>query len=181
MYCRHDASRSADHDERSASSLFALFIKQLVWKVRQLPHIVRDFGRQYMSDARNPSLEKYVNILRDISQDFDRIFLIIDSLDECEENERQSVIRSCQDLLSVLPSYRVFITSRREDDIEREFLRQKLPMIQIEARNTKADIKAFVEKEVSKLITSNELRLQNQDLKQRIISTLVDESDGMYV
>jgi hypothetical protein len=53
-------------------------------------------------------------------------------------------------------------------------------MIPIEARNTKADIEAFVHKEVRELITSNKLRLQNSDLMQRIISKLVDEADGMY-
>jgi hypothetical protein len=176
MYYRHDAPR----DKRSAFSMFALFIKQLIWKALQLPKAVRDFYREYIRDARVPSLEKYVSILLEVSQTFDQVFLVIDGLDECDEDERQSVIQSCQHLLTASHSCRIFISSRREDDIEREFLRQNVPMIPIEARNTKADIEAFVHKEVRELITSNKLRLQNQDLMQRIISTLVDEADGMY-
>lgn len=176
MYCRHDAPR----DERSASSMVALFIKQLIWKTGALPHVVRDFCREYIRDARKPSLEKYVKILLDVSETFDQVFLVIDGLDECDEDDRQSVIQACQTFLSVSTSYRIFITSRREDDIEREFRRRKVPTIQIAAQNTNADIKAFVESEVSDLIAHKKLRLQDQARKQHIISTLVDESNGMY-
>ena len=175
MYCRHDAPR----EERSASSMFGLFIKQLIWKTRQLPNAVRDFGHGYIRDARVPSLEKYVSILLDMSTTFDQVFLVLDGLDECDKSERKSIIHSFQHLLSMTQSYRIFVSSRREDDIEREFLCRQVPMIPIEPRNTRADIEAFVRDEVSKLITSNELRLQNPDLEQRIISTLVDESNGM--
>jgi hypothetical protein len=67
MYYRHDAPR----DKRSASSMFALFIKQLIWKALQLPKAVRDFYREYIRDARVPSLEKFVSILLEVSQTFD--------------------------------------------------------------------------------------------------------------
>jgi hypothetical protein len=159
--------------------MVAVFIKQLVWKQAGVPQVVSDFYHQYSGDARQPSLKKYISIFLQLAQSFQRIYIIIDALDECKEDERQLVLEYCQTLLTSSTCFRVYITSRREDDIERAFMRLNVPKVQIEARNTKADIQAYVVGQVRSLIANQTLRLKDLNLQQTIINVLIDQAEGM--
>ena len=84
--------------------------------------------------------------------------------------------------MSSLPCAKVFITSRRESDIVRAF--ESGDTIQIKADNVNPDIERFVCDEMEKLrqgYHGKKLHLKDNMCERRIISTLTEKADEMYI
>jgi hypothetical protein len=112
------------------------------------------------------------------------MFIVIDALDECSEKHRPSIIRLLDEVMNGLPCAKVFITSRKEGDIERAFAGSNTPTIQIQAKNVEADIRSFVESKVRELLQGHhgkQLFLRSDVLEARVISTLTGKAEGMQV
>lgn len=109
---------------------------------------------------------------------FDQVFLTIDALDECQP--RKNIL----DFLSSLSRetscrVKVFVTSRRERDIEIEFARSNFPTLQLEAKKVDEDIKAFVHHEVRRRTVPDNLCLIDDQLQLEIKEALCSRSGGM--
>ena len=114
----------------------------------------------------------------------EEVYIIIDALDECLEKDRPEMIRLLTEVMAHLPCAKVFITSRREGDIERAFAELRTPTIQIQAENVKADIQSFAESEVRKLrrgYHGKKLFISRDDLEEKIIRSLTEKAEGMQV
>jgi hypothetical protein len=112
------------------------------------------------------------------------MYIIIDGLDECPERDRPEIICLLAEVMKGLPCAKVFVTSRRESDIERAFANSNKPTIQIQAENVAADIRSFVESEVTKLQQTyygKTLFLSNKELEVKIVTTLAEKAEGMQV
>jgi hypothetical protein len=110
--------------------------------------------------------------------------VVIDALDECPEHERYHIIAFIAKIVTTLPCAKVFVTSRRESDIVRAFEDSKAPTIQIRAENVAADIGLYVHSEVKKLrkgCHGKKLHLNSDTLEEKIILTLTEKAEGMYV
>ena len=119
-----------------------------------------------------------------LAECFQEVFLVIDALDECPISQRPYVIGFITEVISSLPCAKIFITSRRESDIVRAFESTNTPTIQISAENVAADIERFVCSEVAELkqgYHGKKLHLNSSACERRIISTLTEKADGMYV
>ena len=119
-----------------------------------------------------------------LAECFQEVFLVIDALDECPKSQRPYVIGFITEVISSLPCAKIFIMSRRESDIVRAFESSNTPTIQIRAENVAADIERFVCSEVDKLrqgYHGKKLHLNSSACERRIINTLIEKADGMYV
>jgi archaellum biogenesis ATPase FlaH len=150
-----------------------MFIKQLCWKKKQIPQHLLDFYHTYDQDARTPAFGKYKDSFFKLARSYDQIFLVIDALDECIQNQREQIIDFISDLTKDLSCAKVFVTSRSETDIVEAFTRQQ------EAKNVAEDIKAFAKGRVDDLVKLNKLKLKDSALKEIIAQTLVTQAEGM--
>lgn len=111
------------------------------------------------------------------------VFLVIDALDECEEQEREVFISFLRRLLALDScQVKIFLTSRPEDDLHRSF--KDLLTYKIDVDDTVQDIGPFVTQRVDELIESKALlygRPVTQDFRQHLIMTLTREADGVYI
>ena len=126
--------------------------------------------------------ESFIKLADDL--DFKEVYVVIDALDECPERERHHVIRFITEVLKGPRCVKIFVTSRRESDIVRAFEESSTPTIQIKTENVTADIESFVQSEVKKLRNGyhgKKLYLADDTLESRIIQTLTEKADGMYV
>src|SRR5437667_3275724 len=137
-------------DSQQPSRVVSTFIKQLCWKREEIPQHLLDFYHTYDRDARIPALDKYKDAVVRLAKSYTQIFLVIDALDECKQDEqgqvfnREQILDLIFDLADSIPCANIFVTSRRETDIARSFVCRKAPTIQIEARNVAEDINTFV-------------------------------------
>ena len=108
--------------------------------------------------------------------------IIIDALDECDSNRRHQLLMALDDIIQHSTSLvKVFISSRDDKDIVSRL--EHSPNVFINASDNIEDIKHFVRLEVERSIEDRKLLSGevSEDLKHLMMSTLIDQADGMYV
>ena len=109
--------------------------------------------------------------------------IIIDALDECDPERRDTLLDTIENLLqeSSLGLLEVFLSSRDDQDISCT-LREYSNLDLVSSRNS-ADIKAFVREETNRLVRKQRL-LRNshakEPLKRLIIEEVTRAADGMF-
>lgn len=109
--------------------------------------------------------------------------IIIDALDECDR--RHTLLEALDEIIQKSPNLvKVFVSSRDDDDIVRRLAHS--PDVLIHASDNGEDIRAFVHFEVDRAIRETRLLPackweERVDLKHRIITTLTEGAQGMYV
>ncbi len=162
------------------SQIIPALIKQLCRKKDTVPTA---FLRA-KQDALPPSTLGNHSSFLTAAQGFTEMFLLIDGLDECPENKRFHVLGFLKFLVEKLPRQKIFVTSRRENDLVRAFDELKAPKIEIEAKSVAADITKYATDEIKQLrqgYNGKKLYVKSKTLEQKIIDTLTTRADGMLV
>ncbi|KAI1368511.1 hypothetical protein F5Y08DRAFT_296011 [Xylaria arbuscula] len=110
---------------------------------------------------------------------YPRTTLVLDALDECKPEERANLL----DFFDSIPSecskpVRIFISSRPEGDIRQRL--NHLSNIEIQATDNENDIARFVMQSIEKNGRWSGVLRKNQPLKDRIVDTLLTQSNGMF-
>jgi ankyrin repeat domain-containing protein 50 len=177
VYYNYKMSESQD-PPRIAAAL----IKQLCRKKDIIPLWLLKFKNDALSPALAGTALSIIRLVQEMN--FREVYIIIDALDECQKHYRPRMIQLLNEVMNSIPCAKIFVTSRRESDIERAFTENSTPtiQIQIQARNVATDIRSYVESEVKRLRKGhygNKLFLSSDALEARVISTLVEQADGM--
>jgi hypothetical protein len=162
------------------SQIISALIKQLCQKKITIPPAFI----KAKQDAVDPSAVGNEDSFITLAQDFEEVFVVIDALDECPKHERPRVLGFIIGIVDSLPRAKVFITSRREQDIVEAFAQLSTPAIQIEAKHVATDISNYVESETERLregYNGKKLYVKNAALGLKIVKTLTEKSEGMYV
>lgn len=125
------------------------------------------------------------NLFTYVVERFRRVHLSFDAMDECDDRERWLLPFLC----GLVSRYRrhpelgvqmkLFVTSRRQQDIERAF--SVVPTIHIVAKNVDSDIRAFVNYELQRGLDEGKLGSAHLHLKHEIADRLAAKANGMYV
>lgn len=113
---------------------------------------------------------------------YSQITIVIDALDECDPLKRQRFLSSLEAIVGSSSEglVKIFLSSRDDNDIVRRL--NAVPNLWIEAKDNRNDIQRFVQREISRCITEGDLLngVVNDEMRTRIIETLIDKSQGMY-
>ena len=103
------------------------------------------------------------------------VIIVIDALDECQDR------RCTLDLLRQLPSsVHLFVTSRKENDIELSFQSHSQIRIQeIRPNDIKRDVRKYTIRTLREHLHQYPSFVQDTNLKHIIIETLVENANGM--
>ena len=106
---------------------------------------------------------------------FPKTTLVLDALDECEPRSRDQLVKELTFLLSNAKNLlKVFISSRPDRDIRRQFLGK--PNIEIQANHNDRDIQRFVDEAIVK---HGNWEGMSPSLKGDTIKVLLRRSEGM--
>ena len=120
--------------------MLASLLKQLAMKKAGLPGPVLDLHQRMTRQQRQPKQEDLEEALLLTCSEFDRVFVVIDALDECNKTQRNAVLRVLSNM-SQCSLVSISVTSRpHAEDISKAF--QKSHKIMIEAKPS--DIKEYV-------------------------------------
>ena len=106
--------------------------------------------------------------------------LIIDALDECDPARRYELLKALDDIIQRSSSLvKIFVSSRDDKDIVCRL--EQSPNVFIRASDNVDDINRFVKIVVERSIEDRKMLSGevSEDLKNQIISTLIDQADGM--
>ncbi|OCL11618.1 hypothetical protein AOQ84DRAFT_422946, partial [Glonium stellatum] len=155
-------------------------MKQLCRKKDSIPKWLLKFKENSYDSSTVSKQDPFISL----AETFDTVFIIIDALDECPRDERHKILQFVTEIVNKLPCAKIFVTSRRESDIVDAFQSNETPTIQIKAESVAADIELFAKDEVSRLRKiqgGKRLRLQNDALEEKIVTTLADRAEGMFL
>lgn len=180
FYCNYqEASR------RNVASILNTLLKQLSAKLPALDQDLVsafDTSRLVGNSTASLTLTHTGELFRSALARFKTTYVIVDALDECSKEERQTFVRFFSRQLLPEGNYlKIFLTSRYTDDLHRTL--EDSQSYRIDADDTANDIKPFVAAKVVELIESGEILEGNvpQPLKQDLIDALTEKADGMYV
>lgn len=185
-YCQNAAKNSghaifyfsfSDTHKQTHQSLVTSLAVQLCWKEPGQSMLRQAYEKPERS---RPSLDELQRILVSSVASYDEVFLHIDALDECPENDgvRESVLTGIEELLDQTPNVRMLVTSRDAPDIRCSMEKLGANPLSIAARTVDADIKKYVSTQLSHGHTLSRLAPATKTL---IEDTLPQKSNGMCV
>ena len=199
VYCNYQ-------EPRTPATYIRLAMKQLCRRMQCLPPKLREVYEKHYPNDSQPNSEELQSIFLAIARHFNSMFLVLDALDECTPEqradlceffckiiERSTTPNSSQSTQSTLASnmgntqsfrtnvcsIKLFVTSRKEPDIERVFRQRSFPKIEIEAEKVDDDIAIYVKAQIEQRIKDERLTIKDMTLKDNILTTLTARAGGM--
>ena len=169
VYCDYK-----DQAAQTASNLIACLARQIIGRPQELPQQLAALHKELEQQNRRPSFDELRRLLVALCNQYARIYIVVDALDECE------AIHGRRLLLPVLESLpnsitRLFVTSRpNNEDIFESF--GKASQITIAAHES--DLRRYIMERMEERKDFNK-RLP-PELKEKITSTIIVGASGMY-
>ena len=175
VYCNYTESRTT-------LTYMRLALKQLCRAIQSFPDELQEVYSRCYSNHSQPKYDELRTVFLAIIQQFGRIFFVLDALDECTSEQRKGL---CDFMLSLVDPtgtsqriVKLFVTSRKESDIEQAFQQKSIPTIEVETAKVNSDIEVYVKAQIELRRT---LKHKNSALKNKILNALTTKAGGMYV
>jgi hypothetical protein len=170
IFCSFE--RRDDRSQRP-ESLLASVLQQLAQNLIPLPSSVLAVYDKHRAKGTRPSFNETSIALRSVVSQLDRVFVVIDALDECDTLGISRVLDEFFEIQQT-SKLNLLATSRFLPEIMARF-HSKLSLTQ-EVRAAKPDVMAYLHAELKKFPA---IVSRNQDLQQEIANKITDAVDGM--
>lgn len=140
IYCDY-----RDRDNQDMCSLIGELAKQLLLQVPSVPDEVWPLFQKHTAVSTNKA-EEIIHLLQ--QHCFDRIYVCIDALDECQPNFRRDLLNFLTTLTKT--TSRIFCTSRSNVVTEAKDVVGSLGLETIEISAHEADIRLYLEEHISR-------------------------------
>jgi Cdc6-like AAA superfamily ATPase len=166
-----------DTSKRDTNYLIRTLIRQICAQGSMSWTVVTDLYDKYSRSGQQPSQSVLVDLLVDVVDDRNKIFILIDAIDECmDKEETVDVILELSEQLS--SKLNIMITSRHETFIEdalHDVDTQRLKKMAVRNAAVDRDISDFVKARMEKDRKLRKWRCETD----YIVETLVKQADGM--
>ena len=169
---------------RTTTTYMRLALKELCQAMQSLPPELQEvYQRNYRNDSQS-NYDDLRTVFRAIIQQVGCIFFVVDALDECPLDQRSEL---CEFLLNIAnltsnqETIKLFITSRKEPEIEQAFRKISIPIIEIEVAKVHSDIAIYTKAQIEQRLQDGRLVLKNLALKEKILSALTTKAGGTCV
>lgn len=159
--------------EQTTDGLLTALLRQFSQDDRQLPDPVSSLHSVCTKEKRRPKRDEVSRSLAAVAKSYDRVFIIIDALDECPEQTRRELLFSVRHLQKEIP-INLLTTSRPVPEIEGLF--QEDPRLEIRA--SKDDVEIYLQ---SRLHDLPDWAREDEALQQKIEHDISEAIDGMLV
>lgn len=160
-------------DVQSLVNIFSDIYKQLLHNHRVIPEDLAALYERCRSRGTRPKMSMIMDILHSEIKRHSRVYVVIDALDECSEDDQASLI---YELRNLEPQINLLVTSRFLESITDIFRGQ--PSLQISAHY--GDVEAYIWHRIH-----NESRLSKQIRKDpafgaKIVEAVAEKAQSMY-
>ncbi len=163
-YCRHSG-------RYSLTDILASFVKQLCQRhPGVLSHVVESVYLEHREGA-SPNQEEWLDILQKSILSFDRVYIIVDGVDEFPYDARDDFLTALVSLQA-----RLLLTSRPSIT---SYLLQGVPHIDMGDEN-QIDIEFFIDRKIRESAVLMGLLIRNEQIWNEIRAKLKETSKNMY-
>lgn len=159
-------------DTYTTANILANVLKQLISKLYPLPQSVTDLFHSYQNGADSLITPRLGDVRKDflsVSKRFDRVFIVIDALDECDVTYRGELLRW---ITGLEPSIRLLITSRQE--VDTSIILQNYAQIQLSNYALRSNIEIFISTFVQRSNLSSVLDTRDRETRETTLTHLVN-------
>jgi hypothetical protein len=162
--------------EQTPFKILQTLLHQLLSTYTKVPASIRELQKKITTTQYVPNWNElkwaFISLCNESS---DRVFIVIDALDECDESaNRGPILELLEDLMA--SRVRLLITSRPfPPDIE-DILGERT---QILVAASESDIRAFVLQQIAKSIRMK--KIIDNDIREKITTEIMKTSGGMLV
>lgn len=164
-----------ESEKQTYEGLLRSLITQLFGQCLEIPETMEALFTDYGEGQREPTCNSLIQALKELSEHFEDVYLILDAFNECVEIP--AVISFVEDICGWHNhNLRIFIASRKDFIIENGFRFLITAQIQVPNFLVDADIKLLVRE---CLRSDPELSRWSETIKTEIEKTLYEGSKGM--
>lgn len=165
-----------DMDKQSHEKMIRSLIMQLSTQNGVIPQPLMSTYESCVNGQRQPSTDALLETLHNLIQDYRKVFLILDALDEC--TERLELLSMLQQIASWKSGISILVTSRIEADIGENLDAIGTKKICIQNNLVDNDIRAYVRERLS-----NDWKLRrwkkHPAIQNEIENDLMEKAGGM--
>lgn len=173
IYCTYNEQK-----KQTAVNLMGSILRQLVNKLystrAELPYEIITLYQFHAPTSTHPTLNDYYNTIRKVARAFERIFVVVDALDECAESDE--LCSRIQGLLSI-GNFCFLATSRPLKSIDEFFT----DAAHIEIYATETDVRRYLDSQIQSKPRLRAHVRKNPGLSCEIIDKITQKTQGMYV
>jgi hypothetical protein len=163
IYCNYK-----EQAEHTVSNLVASLLRQMVQDSRAISDDIKSFYKRHQRRGARPTLDQLTNILISEIQTYSKVFIVVDALDECREDDETRA--TLLEVFRSLPGQvNLMVTSRDLPSIARDFEGTK--RLHIRAKDD--DIKIYIEGRIASG------RRHLKQLQEVIVNRIVENAKGM--
>ncbi|RMJ21138.1 ankyrin repeat protein, partial [Aspergillus sp. HF37] len=164
-----------DGYKQTLEGLLLSITLQLASQQQNRPEEFELFCDRFRSGQQRPGVKDILNVLLAIVRHFQIVYLIMDALDECCEQE--GVLDLIADLVQASPSINVLVTSRDSTDIRIALGNVLTNVVSASLDGISLDIRTYVRNSLSR---DPKLRARPNHVKSEIESALASGAHGMF-
>ncbi|KAK4971240.1 hypothetical protein LTR28_013361 [Elasticomyces elasticus] len=160
--------------EQNAASLIASLLQQLVEQQPSMPDSVRSLCEVHMRQRTRPGLAELSTLLQNTANQFSKVFVVVDALDESPEETRRELI---VEILKLRQDLHFIATSRHNADTEHLFRDASL----LEIRADDADVESYVHGQIDRGDRLGRFVQADPSLREKIVEGIVSKAQGMFL
>lgn len=162
-----------EHSLRTPAIFVASLLRQLAIQISPFPASLIDFYDEHKHEQAQRLNPQLTEVFEDVCRRVDKLYVVIDALDECAEaRSRKAILEILRKLKS--NAFHLFLTARPHTEKLQPYF-QDVRTVEISAN--KNDLQTYC---VNMINSSDSTReLMNEELKKEIIETIVAKADGM--
>ena len=157
-------------DPHSTSDILSSFAKQLVERHPRVLSSVESVYKNHLADGTRPIEQEWLELLQTIVPLFNRVYIVIDALDEFPDNGRDNLINALTSLQASL-----LITSRPSNVFH---LLGDVEFIEIGEKNEQ-DIELFIQQRFKQSANLMSLLRKKEEIKSEICAKVKEKSKSM--
>ncbi|KAF2137259.1 uncharacterized protein K452DRAFT_212880, partial [Aplosporella prunicola CBS 121167] len=157
--------------EQTLESVFAGILKQLVQAQPVIHGSVDKLYEAHHRSGSKPTVEELTSCLSSMSRNYQRVYLVLDALDESDTVTRRKLLAEIVKL-QAQGFIQLMATSRPLQDIVEMFKGANI----LEVRASKDDVRLYVEKNLDFLAD-----WEDAELEKRVVEGIVEAADGIFL
>ncbi|KAL0779255.1 hypothetical protein CaCOL14_003739 [Colletotrichum acutatum] len=170
VYCNFkETERQTCHD------LLSSLAKQLAQSYSPFPQSLEMLYNTHQKGNTSISTQETTDLLQSLCSCYERVFIVIDALDECDRNARQAFL---QEILRLQQRHQVNIFATTRDIPEILQSKELNDFIPVEIRASEEDVLRYVS---GRITFMQSFVRSNLDLQKEIKDTIASKVDGMFL
>ncbi|KAL7755782.1 hypothetical protein ACKLNR_014309 [Fusarium oxysporum f. sp. zingiberi] len=175
FYCKRD-----EENRRSPQDILRSILRQLSNPVKDVEsgtiHVaLKDLPNRLALNGTTFDVPTCENLIGKLIEGYSKTTIILDALDECHRNTREELMRVLSNLANGSSKFRVFISSRHDEDILRHF--KGTPVMEMEVTDNEEDISCYVD---DRLFRDSRWAHLSPELQEEVKAVFHEKSLGMF-